>query len=51
MSGNFDEEQVIDQAKDTVTLINNEDSEAFLEMRTTEMQAGLTEETLNLMYQ
>lgn len=50
LSDNFDQEQVIKQAKDTITLINNEDSEALLEMSTAEMQAGLTEETLNQIY-
>lgn len=50
LSDHFDEKKVTEQAQDTITLINDEDSEALLEMSTAEMQGGLTEETLDQMY-
>lgn len=50
LSEDFDQKEVIQQAKETITIINNEDSQALLEMSTVQMKAGLSEEVLEQIY-
>ncbi|MGO3751679.1 MAG: DUF3887 domain-containing protein [Peptoniphilaceae bacterium] len=50
LSDNFDEEEVREQAKEIITIINNENSEELLEMSTEESREALTKATLEEVY-
>lgn len=50
LSEAFNQEEVTQQAKETIRIINNEDSQSLLEMSTVQMKAGLSEDVLEQIY-
>lgn len=50
LADSFDEEEVMDKAERVVTILNEGDSEALLEMSSPELKAALTDETLEEIY-
>lgn len=51
LAEDFNEEEVKKKAEEVITMINNKDSEAILEMSTVQMKKGLTEEVLEEVYE
>ena len=51
LSEGFDEEQVKEQAKEVIIILNDNDSEALLGMCTVEVKEALTEEVLESVYE
>ncbi len=51
LSEDFNEEEVKKAAEEVVTIINNQDSEALLEMSTVQMKNALTEDVLKEIYE
>lgn len=51
LSEDFNEEEVKKKAEEVITMINNKDSEAILEISTVQMKNALTEEVLEEVYE
>lgn len=51
LSDDFNEKEVEKEAEKVITIINNEDSEVLLEMSTVQMKNGLTDDTLEEIYE
>ncbi|MGO1469885.1 MAG: DUF3887 domain-containing protein [Tissierella sp.] len=51
LSDDFNEEEIKEKAEEVIKIINNEDSQALLEMTTVQMKNALTDDTLEEIYE
>lgn len=51
LSDNYDEDKVTEKAKEVISFINNEETDAILEISSAEMKEVMTKDTINKVYE